>query len=604
MKWAKIILMIAIPSVCLLLLSMNGSAAITFAQTGAGTEIRLRSIDYTDNCSNAMYIADLSTNRPLDTRVGRTAIDTAFDDYTYALSPADSCFFNRTNFWVYVTAYTGFTSVTIRVNCTFINGTTANRSITVAAKGKYYPLNSGEYVIMSTKSMIIAKVGTGSISYTVNQSRWGVVYKLGNNSWKIRDAGVAFGVSTKSVNISFKDETIHFNFTGENVTNFARNIFTGAGSNSGISFKNCSVTIEDYQNMGIYPKYFIVGVFRYFNVSNSFLSMLYPNLCVIQAGQNGYANFEDVIMNHLTFSYGNVSLENVYMSNYSGFFYPSYLRYANDVSIKNSDYAVALSNTPIVIRDSTFENNKFMFASILANIKHFFIDCVSDNWNTIPTNAFSVNGGLNRSYTFNMLVVNSTSVIPGVSWRLVNVTGATLYSGISGAGGRIDEQTVSHSTWNTLNPVTPILHNPYRLNVTMPGYNPVEFDLVIDEKTNLTLFLSSGNGSTAFDPNTTGNWLYIAAFDISQEFMLISIFFALLYFWWNSEKIGMMMMLTMLIIPYDFVVIIVYLLPLYITDVAILLFVQSVFILVSIIVAGHTIDVRSKKKKEEKQRGE
>jgi hypothetical protein len=138
----------------------------------------------------------------------------------------------------------------------------------------------------------------------------------------------------------------------------------------------------------------------------------------------------------------------------------------------------------------------------------------------------------------------------------------------------------------------------------MPGYNPVEFDLVIDEKTNLTLFLSFGNGSTAFDPNTTGNWLYIAAFDISQEFMLISIFFALLYFWWNSEKIGMMMMLTMLIIPYDFVVIIVYLLPLYITDVAILLFVQSVFILVSIIVAGHTIDVRSKKKKEEKQRGE
>jgi len=501
-------------------------SAITFAQTGAGTEIRIRNNDYINNCSKAMYDSDLITNRPLDTRTGRTNIDSSFDDYTYIMSPADSCFFNRTQFWVYVTAYTGFTSVTIRVNCTFINNTLSNRSITVNAKGKYYPLNTNEYIKMSTKSMITAKVGIGSISYTVNQSRWGVVYRIGNNSWKIRDSGIAFGVSTKSINISFKDETLHFNFTGENETNFNRNIFTGAGSRSGITLINCSVTVEDYQNMGIYPKYLIVGTFKFFNVSNSFLSMMYPNLCVIQAGANGYCNFKDVIMNHLTFSYGNISLDNVLMENYSGFLYPTYIRHAYDVWIKNSDYAVALSNSPIVIRDSNFENNKFMFASILANIKHFFIDCVSDDWNTIPTNLFSVNGGLNRSYTFNLRIVNSTSNISGASWKLINRTGSILYSGISNSNGLTGEQIISHSTWNNLNPVIPISHNPYRLNVTKIGYRDIEFDLNISNKINMTVFLPVGNGSVCVDQNASGNWIYLGStlsIDDSQLFLLILI---------------------------------------------------------------------------------
>jgi hypothetical protein len=526
MKHKNIIKIIPLMLLLLFLSSVVVESRILFFQNSFGTAIRIRDIDYIDNCSKAMYDSDLITNRPLDIRTGRTAIDSSFDDYTYIMSPADSCFFNRTQFWVYVTAYSGFTNVTIKINCKLINNTFVNRSILATAKGKYYPLNSNEYVMMSNRSMITSKFGTGSISYTINQSRWGVVYRIGFNAWKIRDSGIEIGLSTKSVNVSFNNETLHFNFTGENITDFNRNIFTGAGDRSGLFFKNCSVTVEDYQNMGSIPKYLITGTLKYLNVTNSFLSTLYPNLCVLQGGEKEFANFKDVIMNHLTFSYGNISLDNVLMENYSGFLYPSYIRHAYDVTIKNSDYAVALSNYPIVIRDSNFENNKFLFVSILANIKHFFIDCVSDNWNTIPTNLFNANGGLNRSYTFNIRIVNSTSNISGATWKLINKTGTILYSGVSGINGLIGEQIVSHSTWNNLNSVIPISHNPYRLNITKIGYRDIEFEINISDKINMTVFLPVGNGSSCFDPNTSENWLYLGStltLDDSQFFLFILI---------------------------------------------------------------------------------
>jgi hypothetical protein len=103
------------------------------------------------------------------------------------------------------------------------------------------------------------------------------------------------------------------------------------------------------------------------------------------------------------------------------------------------------------------------------------------------------------------------------------------------------------------------------------------------------------------DANTSESFLYYASFDVSQSFLLISIFFGLLYFWWKSEKIPMMSLLVMIIVPYDYIVVIVYALPLYITDANILSFVRIIFIIISFVVMGYTIDLWDKSRKEKSE---
>jgi hypothetical protein len=112
-------------------------------------------------------------------------------------------------------------------------------------------------------------------------------------------------------------------------------------------------------------------------------------------------------------------------------------------------------------------------------------------------------------------------------------------------------------------------------------------------------FNVSGNASliATADVNISDDYLYIAGIDIEPTFLLLSVFFALFYFWWKSESIAMMYLLTMLIIPYSIVVIVVYLLPLYIVDVNILLFMRLIFLMLTVGIGGYTIDRRAKFKK-------
>jgi glucan phosphoethanolaminetransferase (alkaline phosphatase superfamily) len=84
--------------------------------------------------------------------------------------------------------------------------------------------------------------------------------------------------------------------------------------------------------------------------------------------------------------------------------------------------------------------------------------------------------------------------------------------------------------------------------------------------------------------------LYIADLNISEGLLLLSIFFMLSYFWFKSENWRMTALIAMLLMPYTIVVIVLYTLPLYITNVDILAFVQIIFLIISLIVVGYTIE--------------
>jgi hypothetical protein len=152
--------------------------------------------------------------------------------------------------------------------------------------------------------------------------------------------------------------------------------------------------------------------------------------------------------------------------------------------------------------------------------------------------------------------------------------------------------------------IIPLSNFTVGLNFTnLPGYINWNGSYVANS-TNISFVVTSNMSLLGNVTINSDGWLNIASFNINSQLLLLSIFFGLIYLWWKSEKVSMMFVLAMLIVPYDIVVMIVYLLPLYITDTAILLFMRILFLLISIVVMGYTLDYRSKNKKEEKQSGE
>jgi hypothetical protein len=197
------------------------------------------------------------------------------------------------------------------------------------------------------------------------------------------------------------------------------------------------------------------------------------------------------------------------------------------------------------------------------------------------------------------------------SCPICNSTNLTLYENILNATGTHDS-SYNHTTgwfvWaNYTGNLTIVPLSNFTMELNFTGF-PIHINWTGDYVSNQTNITFNVTSNMSLNGNVTAknsdDWLYIAGFDINPTFLLLSVFFGLLYLWWKSEKVSMMFVLAMIIVPYDFVVMIVYLLPHYITDVNILLFIRVVFMLISLVVMGYTVDYRSKKKKEEKQSGE
>jgi hypothetical protein len=85
--------------------------------------------------------------------------------------------------------------------------------------------------------------------------------------------------------------------------------------------------------------------------------------------------------------------------------------------------------------------------------------------------------------------------------------------------------------------------------------------------------------------------------DVSGSLLLIGIFFILIYMWWDSEKIANIGVFTMILVPYDFVVVINYLLPTYITDPSILSFTQIIFMILAVVFMAITLNMWNENRK-------
>jgi hypothetical protein len=201
---------------------------------------------------------------------------------------------------------------------------------------------------------------------------------------------------------------------------------------------------------------------------------------------------------------------------------------------------------------------------------------------------------------------NESSYSSDDGWTVwVNYTGNTTpihrFENIVNAVGTHDYLLNSTGYWDWANYTgTGGSGTTYKINLSLNGViGFINWSGFVNSSSVNISFNATGNATlvATADANTSEGFLFIAGFDITEPFLLLSILFALFYFWWKAESMGIMYLMTMLLIPYIIVVGVVYLLPLYITDASILLFVRLIFLMLSVGIGGFTIDRRAKSRK-------
>jgi hypothetical protein len=484
----------------------SGESSVTFAETAAaGTLISVLNCDYPNNCSEAVYAADKTTAKTLDTRTV-TAKDAAYDNFLYPLRPADWVGFNRSNFTIYVSPWTSMTSANILVEVTLMNNSVVNRNISITGAGTYFILNRGEMARASTRSKVTTHVGLAgkTFTYKVNQSRWGVVWKTGANAFTFKYSGFQIGEAAKSVNISFLNKVSSFDYNGTNGA-FNRNVFTVSGARSSLNFTNCSTFIDDTDcDLGGKSKRVVSSSdMAFFNVSKSNFKTIYPNRFYLSSSTK--ANFADVICDGQTIYNGNVSLSNVLFTNFQEYLYNVFCRYTNDVTFNGGTYGIVIALGNVLnVSNSRFTGSTSLFGAVLPTKDNFLVNCESDVW-TFGGGSYAVGGKMHRQYTFDLRVQNATSKenLSGATCRLYNNTGVLVSTLVTGVNGCTTRKILDNTWWNSSTSVDGNVVSPYTLNLTKAGYQSMEVLFVLDHAVNFTLGMkgniSGGCGSTALN---------------------------------------------------------------------------------------------------------
>jgi len=490
--------------VCIGLLSILPSvgASVSFAETvAAGTLISVLNCDYPGNCTEVVYAADKTTVKTLDTRTV-TAKDASYDNFLYVLRPADWVGFNRSNFTVYVSPWTSMTSANILVEVTLMNNSVVERNISITGVGTYYILAAGQIAKTSTRSKVTTHVGTTgkTFTYKVNQSRWGVVWKTGANAFTFKYAGFQIGATTKSVNVSFLNKALSFDYNGSNGA-FNRHVFSVSGARSSLKFTNCSTFVDDTDcDLGSKTKYVVSSSdMAFLNASKVNFKTIYPNQ--FRLASTVKVNFNDVICDGQTIYNGNVSLENVLFTNFKDYLYNVYARYSNDVTFNGGTYGIVIAQAQrLNLSNSRFTDATSLFGAVLPTVDNYLVNCESDVW-TYGGGLWAVGGKMHRQYTFDLRVQNAASKanLSGVSCKIYNMTGVLVRTWTTAANGCIVQTILDNTWWNTSTGVNGNVVSPYTLNLTKTGYQSMEITFVLDHAINFTVGMKGtmvGGGGT------------------------------------------------------------------------------------------------------------
>src|SRR4030042_3925342 len=195
----------------LFVLSENAEGAIDFALSGAGMTCSVKT-NYSGTLE-LFYQQDLRTPTALDTTT-KVAARTSANLFTYALRPGDNRMFTENQFYVRIYNFKNMGSATIQFNVTDQDGTMYTIDIVVVANGTYTIPSTDEWISNCTNSsittFIVAPGGsTHEFNYMVNQSRFGMIWRINPRTFIIKNGCFAFGNTTGNNNrVIIRDCTV------------------------------------------------------------------------------------------------------------------------------------------------------------------------------------------------------------------------------------------------------------------------------------------------------------------------------------------------------------------------------------------------------------
>jgi len=483
----------------LLLLIPIGSSSITFtfSANGKNNYVNFLSENFLTgkNPLERAWENDTVTTRTLDARASITTTDASphLMNHRNGVCPADWVAFHGTTnqFYLYVYAFTG-TSCTIRFACTYIDGTTGNNDIVVATTGTYNIVGTNP-VKQCTTSQIIAFTGTPkSISYKVNQSRAGLIYKNSPSSYTLNDTGIYMGTSFPANHVDMLLENLTIFFDCSQV-GFTRYLILQNGANSDLTIKNCTVNARTTPTYG--------GDYAISLGGNSFVAknseFRIPVITTTEYGAIGAAN-QDVFLNltscnllHLGVQYGCTNLEDVTMM-----FTPSAAFYYNNIfridgcTIRDSNTSVWLYyDSTGTYTNMTLIDNDYLALVGLPNTVTEFRDSTTDNYNLFETyyGGFDTGGRLDWNYTVKARMKNNASGnLSGMIVDIYNESGTKIMTKVSSANGMLTNTVLTDRYWTSM---TPVYCNPYTFRCHGAGYQNLNVTIVVDQRLNLTLVM-------------------------------------------------------------------------------------------------------------------
>jgi hypothetical protein len=486
-------------------LTHPGSAAtanIYFADQTAskGTIIYADNQSFVNNLTSLAYIDDLATQRTLENRNQTriqwlTSIGTPIS-YAYPLSPMDTNAFNRTQFYFYA-QYTGtpkYINLSFEIT-TLNNGSTFNRTVSVNSNGIKYILNEGEFCKASYRYQVVSlQSGFTRFHIKLYQPRWGVIAKY-DKTYYVRNAGFdlysGFGVSGKQVSIN---DNIQF----DESSTFDYDIFNVGGQNN-ISFKNCSIYVNDRSNL-FSKNQWIISNGRCDNFTNVYFYSSKPNKITLFFNTN--LNITSSVFYGISIFGGRfVNVNDTVFTDYGSaagsYYFKVFTASAfKDVTFKNSRYgfygfATAIGNWNA--SDLVFKNIQFIMFPQAATNKVYLINCTSNSWlidDSYIFGQFVDPGKLVRAYTLELQVMNGTIPLSSVSVKIYDKANVLRYSGTTDASGRIPKQTLDYCIWNASYQVTPYIYSPYRINLTKTGFRSVDYTFNNSVKRNMSVGMS------------------------------------------------------------------------------------------------------------------
>jgi len=286
--------------------------------------------------------------------------------------------------------------------------------------------------------------------------------------------------------------------SGINGANF--NILQQIESNAVVRLDNCSIIDEDN----------IVRGNKLFNDSDGVLQISNSQITKLKEsgsdrgliegfGTSSY--LDNCYTNNIAVALSNMALRDCVMENALFPIYrPGSGAIFDNITSAECSYGIGLGgDTQSVITNANIDGNSNDIYSFNTTVYSTFINTAMSSWDSFCSGV-CVGGGVNRTYTLDMLVQSGSGVpIVNENVTIQTVGGTVVYSGVTSASGTIPQQTLYYGTYAT-GTTTAVMHTPHTLQITANGYQDYTTTVYVDEQKSLEIaMLPISSGTTAGD---------------------------------------------------------------------------------------------------------